>query len=147
MEKMELSRTIPLTELPAENKVLNRQTGGSVPVDVDAFIAHQAADSEFCLSLWLRFINSHSERGLQHNTISLVQNFNNSSRLLRVFNNRAFSPLCCTSLLLRPHFPMANSQHDPVVAQLERQKLTASPSHLAVFYFYSTFLPSSSSRA
>ena len=26
---------------------------------------------------------------------------------------------------------MANAQHDPVVAQLERQKLTASPSHLA----------------
>lgn len=44
MKKMELSGTIPLTELPAENKVLNGHTGGSVPVDVDAFIDHQAAD-------------------------------------------------------------------------------------------------------
>ena len=54
-------------------------------------------------------------------------------------------------IVTRPHFnlifPMANSQHDPVVAQLERQKLTASPSHLAVFYFHSAFLLSSLSRA
>src|SRR6267154_1206720 len=89
---MELSGTIPLTELPAENKVLNGHTGGSVPVDVDAFIAHQAADGEFCLSLWLRFVNSDSERGLQHNTISLVQTVRRFSCLLPVFNNRALSP-------------------------------------------------------
>jgi hypothetical protein len=29
MKKMELSGTIPLTELPAENKVLNGHTGGA----------------------------------------------------------------------------------------------------------------------
>lgn len=81
MKKMELSGTIPLTELPAENKVLKGHTGGSVPVDVDAFIDHQAADSEFCPSLWLRLVNSHSERALQHNTISSknVRKFNNNS--------------------------------------------------------------------
>jgi hypothetical protein len=30
---------------------------------------------------------------------------------------------------------MANSQHDPVVAQVERQKLTASPLHHTVYIF------------
>jgi hypothetical protein len=30
---------------------------------------------------------------------------------------------------------MANAQHDPVIAQLDRQKLTASPSHLIVHLF------------
>ena len=29
---------------------------------------------------------------------------------------------------------MANSQHDPVVAQLDRQKLTVSPSHLIMLF-------------
>ncbi len=91
--------------------------------------------------------NSHSERGLQHRS-SPVHN-KVSTRWLEttlVFNNRAPFPLCYTSLLLRPHFSMANTQHDPVVAQLERQKLTASPSHLDVFFSYflfnSTFSPS-----
>jgi hypothetical protein len=35
---------------------------------------------------------------------------------------------------------MANSQHDPVVAQVERQKLTASPLHLTVLFSFNVLI-------
>ena len=147
MKKMEPSGTIPLTELPAENKVLNGHTGGAFQSTSTLLSLTKRATVNFasaCGSASSIHIPKGSFNSIQFSLAQQYVKSTNSSCLQPVFNNRAFSPFC----FLHPHFLMANAQHDPVVAQLERQKLTASPSHLAAFYFHSTtFLPSSSSRA
>jgi hypothetical protein len=71
MKKMELSGTIPLTELPAENKVLNGHTGGAFQSTSTLLLTTKRPTVNFAS---VSGSDSHSERALQHNTILLVQN-------------------------------------------------------------------------
>ena len=88
----------------------------------------RAALKKLCLSLWLRFIKFTVRKEPSNNT-NAIQIILTVLILYVKFNKTRSTkgPFYPTSRISPTARAMASSQHDPVFAQLERQKLTASP--------------------
>jgi hypothetical protein len=139
MKKTELSVTIPPTEPPAETKswmatLEERFQSTSTLRQMPTLRASSHVVAP------LRQI--HTPKGAFNK--GKAYKYNTSPKDNVTFSGRSttfFAPVILDDC---PLLPMANAQHDPVIAQLERQKLTASLVPLIVSIFTQPLSPSSS---